>query len=160
MKILLFLFATLLADLVGGRVINDNLIRSPMTCNNFAWTNSLRDIRAAAEAARDHRNAGTTVGPNPQNQYPKGFSNHEGLGLAPGCAGNPLFEYPLKNLIPYQNLTDPGLYRVVVNFIAAPPTDVRLCTVMFHRSSDANFANCPWRTDVLIDHDRLRRQQP
>jgi hypothetical protein len=36
MKILLFLFATLLADLVGGRVINDNLIRSPMTCSEFA----------------------------------------------------------------------------------------------------------------------------
>ncbi|OXV10077.1 hypothetical protein Egran_02163, partial [Elaphomyces granulatus] len=123
MKILLFLFATLLANLVGGRVINDNLIVSSMTCDKFFWANALRDVKAAAEGAREHYNKRETVGPNPENQYPHVFANYERLPLAPGCAGT-LFEYPLTNVLPYRNLSKPDRFRVAVNLLPVGSADV------------------------------------
>ncbi|KAN0067761.1 hypothetical protein V8E54_014008 [Elaphomyces granulatus] len=144
MKILLFLFATLLASLVSGRVINDNLIVSSMTCDNFYWANAPRDVKAAAEGARGHYNRHETVGPDLGHQYPHRFANHEGLVLAPDCAGNPLSEYPLTSNLPYRNNTNPDRFRVVVKLLPVGSADVRLCTVMFHRR-DGTFVNCPWR---------------
>jgi hypothetical protein len=64
------------------------------------------------------------TGPNPQNQYPKRFGNAEQLPLAPGCVATALSEYPLTNVIPYQNLSQPGRFRVVVNLLTNS-TDVR-----------------------------------
>jgi hypothetical protein len=65
------------------------------------------------------------IGPNPENQYPKSFRNTEQLVLAPGCVATALSEYPLTNVVPYQNLSNPGRFRVVVNLLPNNSTDVR-----------------------------------
>jgi hypothetical protein len=57
------------------------------------------------------------TGPDPEDQYPEDFS--EILQLAPGCDSSALFKYPLTaSPSGYQNSTNPGPFRVVVNFVS------------------------------------------
>jgi hypothetical protein len=57
------------------------------------------------------------TGPDPEDQYPEKFA--EILPLATGCDSSALFAYPITTSPSgYQNSTDPGPFRVIMNFVS------------------------------------------